>query len=304
MDKLQTIKVFIEVAKQQSFSSAADALGMSAPTATRAIAELEGRLRIKLFNRTTRLVRLTESGSRFFNDMQRIIEDLEEAEASAAGVYSTPSGTLTVTAPVLFGQKHVMPIVNEYLGLYSEVSVKAMFYDRVTSLLEEDLDVAIRIGHLKDSNLYATQVGTVRRIVCASPAYFKKRGVPKYPEDLLEHDLIFPATFESTTTWQFQNGGKKELIKLSPRLMCNQNAAALQAAIEGRGITRLMSYQVGEELEKGTLKAVLTGYEEEPLPVNVVNIEGRRANAKVRSFIDIAVERLRQNPFINIETEL
>ena len=299
MDKLQTIKVFIEVAKQQSFSSAADALGMSAPTATRAIAELEGRLRIKLFNRTTRLVRLTESGKRFFNDMQRIIEDLEDAEASAAGVYSTPSGTLTVTAPVLFGQKHVMPIVNEYLGLYSEVSVKAMFYDRVTSLLEEELDVAIRIGHPKDSNLYATQVGTVRRIVCGSPQYFKRRGVPKYPEDLLEHDLIFPATFESTTTWQFQNGAKKELLKLNPRLMCNQNAAALKAAIEGHGITRLMSYQVGEELEKGTLKGVLIGYEEEPLPVNVVNVEGRRANAKVRSFIDLAAQRLRENPFIN-----
>ncbi|WP_054114181.1 LysR family transcriptional regulator [Marinagarivorans algicola] len=301
MDKLQAIKVFIEVAKQQSFSSAADVLGMSAPTATRAIAELEGRLQVKLLNRTTRLVRLTESGTRFFNDMQRIIEDLEEAEASAAGVYSTPSGTLTVTAPILFGQKHVMPIINEYLSVYSQVSVKAMFYDKVTSLLEEELDVAIRIGHLKDSNLYATQVGTVRRIVCGSPRYFKRRGVPKYPEALLEHDLIFPATFESTTTWQFQNGAKKELLKLSPRLICNQNVVALQAAIEGRGITRLMSYQVGEELEKGALQAVLTGYEEESLPVNVVSVEGRRANAKVRSFIDLAAQRLRENPFINTQ---
>lgn len=299
MDKLQTIKVFIEVAKLQSFSAAADVLGMSAPAATRAVAELEGRLRIKLFNRTTRLVRLTESGRRFFNDSVRIIEDLEEAEAAATGVYSKPSGTLTVTAPVLFGQKRVMPIVNEYLSLHSEVSVKAMFYDRVTSLLEEELDVAIRIGHLKDSNLYATQVGTVRRIVCGSPRYFKKRGMPKYPSELCEHDLIFPATFESATAWQFQNGDKKELVKLNPRLMCNQNAAALKAAMEGHGITRLMSYQVGEELEKGTLKAILTGYEEAPLPVNVVHIEGRRANAKVRSFIDLAVERLRENPFIN-----
>ena len=299
MDKLQTIKVFIEVAKQQSFSAAAEVLGMSAPAATRAVAELEGRLRVKLFNRTTRLVRLTESGARFFNDAERALADLDEAEAAASGVYTTPTGTLTVTAPVLFGEKHVMPIVNEYLGLHSGVSVKAMFYDRVTSLLEEELDVAIRIGHLKDSSLYATQVGSVRRIVCASPSYFKRRGLPRYPEDLLKHDLIFPTTFEGTTTWQFQNNGKKELLKLTPRLMCNQNAAALKATIEGHGITRLMSYQVGEDLERGTLQSVLTGYEEDPLPVNVVHIEGRRANAKVRSFIDLAIERLRANPFIN-----
>lgn len=299
MDKLRTIKVFIEVAKQQSFSAAAEVLGMSAPAATRAVAELEGRLRVKMFNRTTRLVRLTESGTRFFHSVQRIIEDLEDAEASAVGLNSQPTGTLTVTAPILFGQKHIMPIVNEYLGLYSEVNVKAMFYDRVTSLLQEELDVAIRIGHLKDSNLYATQVGTVRRIVCGSPRYFKRQGIPKSPEDLLKHNLIFPATFESTTTWQFQNGDKKEIIKLQPRLMCNQNAAALKAAIEGHGITRLMSYQVGEELEKGTLKPILTGYEEEPLPVNIVHVEGRRANAKVRAFIELATSRLRENPFIN-----
>jgi len=300
LDKLQTIKVFIEVAKQQSFSVAAEVLGMSAPATTRAVAELESRLRVKLFNRTTRLVRLTASGTRFFSDAERILEDLEDAEASAAGVYSTPAGTLAVTAPVLFGQKHVMPIVNAYLERYPDVSVKAMFYDRVTSLLEEELDVAIRIGHLKDSNLYATQVGTVRRIVCGSPRYFKKHGVPEYPADLHKHDLVFPTTFEGTNTWQFQNQGKKEVLKLSPRLMCNQNAAALKAAIEGHGITRLMSYQVGEELERGTLQSVLAGYEEEPLPVNVVHVEGRRANAKVRSFIDLAVERLRTNPFINI----
>ncbi|MFC3120006.1 LysR family transcriptional regulator [Agaribacter flavus] len=303
MDKLQTIKVFIEVAKHQSFSIAAENLGMSAPAASRAIAELEGRLRTKLFNRTTRLVRLTETGARFFKDTQRILEDLDDAESIAKGVYSTPSGILTITAPVLFGQQHVMPVVNEYLSLHSEVSVKAMFYDRVTSLLEEELDIAIRIGHLKDSSLYAKKVGTVRRIICGSPSYFKKSDLPKKPTDLLDHNLIFPTTFENTLTWQFQNGDKKELIKLNPRLMCNQNAAALKAAIEGRGITRLMSYQVGEELEKGTLIAVLTGYEEEPLPVHVVHVEGRRANAKVRSFIDLAVERFRTNPFINTEVK-
>ncbi|GEA03635.1 LysR family transcriptional regulator [Alteromonas sp. KUL17] len=303
MDKLQTIKVFIEVAKQQSFSAAAEVLGISAPVATRAVAELEGRLRVKLFNRTTRLVRLTESGTRFFNDTQRILEDLDEAESHAAGVYATPSGTLTLTAPVMFGQKHIMPIVNEYLGMYEEVGVKAMFFDRLGSLLEEELDVAIRIGHLKDSSLYAVQVGSVRRIICGAPSYFKRKGIPKYPQDLLEHDLIFSNTVDSGSTWHFQNQGHKESVKLSPRLMCNQNAAAVSTALKGFGITRLMSYQVGEEIEKGTLQSVLTGYEEEPLPVHIIHVEGRRANAKVRAFIDLAVERLRENPYINSQTK-
>ena len=299
MDKLQTIRVFIEVAKQQSFSAAAEVLGISAPVATRAVAELEGRLRVKLFNRTTRLVRLTESGSRFLNDTQRVLDDLDEAEANAAGVYAKPSGILTLTAPVLFGQKHIMPIVNEYLAMYDDVRVKAMFFDRLGSLLEEELDIAIRIGHLKDSNFYAVQVGKVRRVLCGAPSYFKSNGVPKCPKDLLEHDLIFSTTVDSTTTWHFQSEGSRESVKLSPRLMCNQNAAALSSALQGFGITRLMSYHVGEELENGTLQCILEDYEEEPLPVHIVHLEGRRVNAKVRAFIELAAERLRENPYIN-----
>lgn len=299
MDKLHTIQVFIEVAKQQSFAAAGEKMGLSAPAVTRSIAALEARLGAKLFNRTTRHVRLTESGARFLEDTKRVIEDLEEAEAAVKGVYTKPSGTLTVTAPVLFGEKYIIPIVTEYLELNPEVSVKTMLYDRVTSLLEEELDVAIRIGHLKDSNLYATTVGQVRRIVCGSPKYFKKHSKPDSPSDLKDHSIIFPTTFESMNQWPFDNNGKKEVIKLKPRLHCNQNAAALKATILGHGITRLMSYQVGEELEKGTLQSILTGYEEAPLPVNVIHLEGRRANAKIRSFIDLAVERLRANPFLN-----
>ncbi len=299
MDKLHTIEVFIEVAKQQSFAAAGEKMGISAPAVTRSIAALEARLGAKLFNRTTRLVRLTESGTRFLQDAKRIVDDLQEAEAAVKGVYAKPSGVLTVTAPVLFGEKHIMPIITEYLEGNPEVSVKAMLYDRVTSLMEEELDVAIRIGHLKDSNLYAVTVGQVRRIVCGSPEYFKKHGKPESPSDLKNHRIIFPATFESVNQWHFDNNGKKEIIKLNPRLRCNQNAAALKAAILGHGITRLMSYQVGEELEKGTLQSILTGYEEAPLPVSVLHLEGRRANAKIRSFIDLAVERLRANPFIN-----
>ncbi len=275
---------------------------MSAPATTRAVAALEGRLGVKLFNRTTRLVKLTEPGIRFMHDTEKVLEALREAEDAATGVYSKPKGVLTVTAPILFGQKHIMPIVEEYLNANPDVSVKTNFYDRVTNLLEEEIDVAVRIGHLKDSSLYAKQVGEVRRIVCAAPRYLARKGTPKLPQDLSSHDIIYPSTFESKTEWEFYNhdNSNSEIIKLTPRLQCNHNAAALKAAINGFGITRLMSYQVGDEIVDGTLRPILTAYEGKPLPVSIMHVEGRRANAKIRSFIDLAVERLQSNPFINI----
>ena len=239
MDKLDTMRVFVEVAKHQSFVAAGGALGMTAPATTRAIASLELRLGVKLFNRTTRHVRLTESGERFLHDARRIIDDLADAEAAVKGVYAKPSGKLTVTAPLLFGEKHVIPIITEYLKMYPEVSVDAMYYDRITGLLEEELDVAIRIGHLKDSTLYATQVGYVHRLVCGAPSYFDTNGIPKTPKELSKHFIIFPATFESTDEWIFQKKEKKEKVKLSPRLRCNQNSAALKAALLGFGYNTL-----------------------------------------------------------------
>ncbi len=299
MDKIESMKIFIEVAKHRSFNHAAETLGYSAPAITRAVASLEGSLGVKLFHRTTRLVKLTESGARYLHDAIRIIDDIDEAEASVLGVYAKPAGKLTVTAPVLFGEKHVVPIMNEYLAAYPDVSVNAMFYDRVTSLIEEELDVAIRIGHLKDSNLYATKVGEVRRVVCGSPDYLDKHGMPEIPSDLTKHSVVFASTFESLNTWQFLNNGKKELIKLFPRLYCNHNSAALKSVLLGHGITRLMSYQAGEDINQGRLRRLLIDYEEAPLPVNVIHLEGRRANAKTRSFIELAVERLRANPLIN-----
>ena len=299
MDKLETMQVFIEVARQMSFARAGEQLGLSAPAVSRSIAALETHLGAKLFTRTTRHVRLTETGSRFLQDARQIVEAVEEAEAAATGVYSTPRGALTITAPVLFGQKHITPIITEYLTKHPEVVIRAMFYDRVTSLIEEELDIAIRIGHLKDSSMYATKVGEVRRVVCGSPAYFAKHGKPSAPSELADHSIIFSANIDASSSWRFLNNGKKETIRLMPKLHCNQNTIALNAAVSGFGITRLMSYQIGEELENGSLETALTGFEETPLPVNVIHLEGRRANAKVRSFIDLANERLRENPFLN-----
>lgn len=299
MNKLEAMQIFIEVAKHQSFVAASRSLEMSAPTITRTIAELESRLGVKLFNRTTRHVRLTQSGLQFLNDVSRILEDIEETEAALSGSYTEPKGVLTITAPVLFGEKYIIPIISEYLEQNTSVSVRTIFHDRVASLIEEELDIAIRIGHLKDSNLYATTVGEIRRIVCASPAYLESFGIPKSPEELSKHKIILPTTYDSSSTWKFHHQDKKISVKLAPRLRCNQNGAALKAAVLGYGVTRLMSYQVAEELEKRTLQCILTDYEDKPIPVNVIHLEGRRANAKIRAFIELAVHRLRANPFIN-----
>lgn len=299
MDKLETIRVFLEAAECRSFVAASRKLDLSAPAVTRSIAQLEHTLGVRLFNRTTRQVRLTDSGARFFEDAKKILEDLEQAEAAASGSYATPKGVLSVTAPVLFGQKHIAPILTEYLEQNPSVEVRAIFYDRVGNILDEGLDVAIRIGHLKDSSLYATKVGNTQRIVCGSPDYFDKHGVPEYPEDLANHEIILASNVEPSTTWRFESPTGKISVKVSPRLYCNQNGAAIEAAKQGFGITRLMSYQVGDEFQKGSLKRILQDFEAEALPVNIIHLEGRQANAKIRSFIDLAVARLKANPHIN-----
>ncbi|WP_428239789.1 LysR family transcriptional regulator [Gynuella sp.] len=299
MDKLEAMRVFVEVAECQSFVVASRKLDLSAPAVTRSIAQLERVLGVRLFNRTTRHVRLTDSGLLFFEDARRILEEVEQAVATASGGYAEPKGLLSVTAPVLFGQKHVMPVVREYLQNNPAVTVNALFYDRVSNLLDEGLDIGIRLGHLKDSNIYATQVGSVQRVVCASPYYLKQHGTPRHPYDLKDHDIIQASSVETSMTWRFESKGEKLAVKVSPRLHCSQNGAAISAAGLGMGITRLMSYQVGEELKNGLLVRILCDYESKPLPVNIIHLEGRQANAKIRAFIDLAVARLRANPYIN-----
>ncbi|WP_339892454.1 LysR family transcriptional regulator [Neptuniibacter pectenicola] len=299
MDKLETMRVFVEVAECQSFVGASRKLDLSPPTVTRSIAQLEHTLGVRLFNRTTRNIRLTDAGARFFTDAKRILDDIAQAEAAASGSYATPKGALSVTAPVLFGQKYIAPILTEYLRKNSEVEVRAAFYDRVSNILDEGLDVAIRIGHLKDSSMFATQVGSIQRILCASPEYLEKNGTPESPADLAKHEIILASTVESSTTWRFELSQKKLSVKVFPRLYCSQNGTAIEAAKQGFGITRLLSYQVGEELQAGTLRRILCDYEIDSFPVNIIHLEGRQANIKIRSFIDLAVDRLRANPFIN-----
>ncbi|WP_284449863.1 LysR family transcriptional regulator [Spongiibacter tropicus] len=295
MDKLEAMRVFATVVEEGSFVDASRMLDLSAPAVTRSVARLEAALGIPLFHRSTRHVRLTDAGQRYYSHAKAILESVEEADAAVTGSYLAPSGRLAVTAPVLFGQKYVTPIIQDYLAEYDKVSVNAVFLDRVTNLLEDNLDVAVRIGHLADSSLFATHVGDICRVVCASPTYLERRGIPDTPEALVNHDIIQSTAAEPLSSWSF---GKRK-VKLSPRVQYNQNAGAIQAALMGGGITRLMSYQVAEELANGSLVRLLSEFEPPSMPVSIVYLEGRKANAKIRAFVDLAVESLRNNPLLN-----
>jgi len=287
--------VFVAVAEEESFAAAARRLRMSPPAVTRAIAFLEQRLGVRLLTRTTRLVRTTDAGARYLEDARRILLEADEADEAATGINATPRGHLSVTAPVLFGKSYVMPVITAYQTTFQETTVSALFVDRVVNLVEEGIDVGIRIGPLPDSSLRAIRVGQVCRVVCASPAYLNEHGRPKLPTDLASHSIIAATSISASPDWTFVHGKEQTSVRLSPRVLVNTNDGALEAARQGFGLTRLMSYQVAGELAAGTLETLLTEFEEAPLPVHVIHGEGRHGSAKVRSFVDLAVAMLRAN---------
>jgi DNA-binding transcriptional LysR family regulator len=299
MDRFHGMSVFVAVAEAASFAAAGRRLRMSPPAVTRAVADLEERLGVRLLTRTTRLVRTTDAGARYLEDARRILLEVDEADEAAAGINAAPRGHLAVTAPVLFGKLYVMPVITAYLRAFEETTVSALFVDRVVNLLDEGLDVGLRIGSLPDSSLRAIPVGQVRRVICASPAYLKKHGVPKTPADLADHSIVAATAGSAGTDWTFADGMRRIGVKLGPRIFVNTNDGALEAAKNGFGLTRLISYQVASELATGKLKAVLSAYEEAPLPIHVIHRESRHGSAKVRSFVDLAVEKLRANTALN-----
>jgi DNA-binding transcriptional LysR family regulator len=299
MNRFHLMTVFVAVAEEQSFAGGARKLGMSPPAVTRAVAALEKRLGVKLLTRTTRFVRATDAGLRYLENARRIIADLVEADDAVAGVYAAPRGLLAVTAPVLFGRLYVVPSMVEYLRRYPDMSLSALFLDRVVNLLEEGMDVGVRIGELPDSTMRAIGVGHVRRVVCASPDYLKHSGIPQAPVDLARHTMIAASAVTPIAEWKFVSGKKKLSIKVNPRLTVTNNDAAIQAALQGFGMTRLLSYQIAPHLASGQLQTVLSEYEPPPLPIHVLHREGRQASAKVRTFVDLLVERLRTDKALN-----
>jgi len=299
LDQLHLINVFVAVVDTNGFAGAARKLNMSPPAVTRAINELETHLGVRLLTRTTRMVRVTEAGERYVEDCRRILSELTEADESVTGLHGSPRGKLTLTAPVLFGAKFVTPIVTEYLRRYPQVNAACWFLDRVVNIMDEGVDVAVRIGDLPDSSMQAIRVGQVRRVICAAPSYLAQHGQPNIPQALASHCTILASTVTPSPDWRFQEGGAPCLVKLQPRLIITSNDAAVNAAVEGFGIVRLMSYQVADQVRDGQLKILLSEFELPELPVHLVHREGRHASQKARAFLDLAIERLRANPALH-----
>jgi DNA-binding transcriptional LysR family regulator len=294
MDRIDTVTVFAEVAERGSFVDAARRLRRSPAAVTRAIAELEARLGVRLLNRTTRAVSVTEAGQRFLAGAKRVLADLDEIERAAAGEGRAPRGELRVTAPILFGRLHVLPIVLEFLGRFPDVSVALTLLDRPIDLVEEGLDVALRIGVLAESSAIASRVGALHRIVVASPDYLARHATPRAPADLGAHAVIAFAGMFGTERWVFQDGGDEAGVAIEPRLVVTTAEAAVDAARAGFGLTRVLSYQAADDIDRGSLRRVLTAYEGDELPIHLLHPGGRHPPPKLRAFLDFAMPRLRR----------
>ena len=294
MDRFKELAAFVAVADAGAFNAAARKINLSPSVVTRVINALEERLGVRLFTRTTRKVVLTEAGEGFYEDAGRILEALNEAEAHASGAHQQPRGQLTVTAPVLFGQLYLVPIINEFIEDYPEIEANVLFLDRIVNLLDEGIDIALRIGALPDSNLFVRQVGHVRLVTVASQKYLEQYGVPQDPRELVDHRIVNGINLSARSNWQFSLDGHRVNARINPRLTVNTAMSAIDAAVAGGGITRVLSYQLTDKLRSGELVEILSDWEDREMPVQLVYPEGRRAPAKSRAFVELASSRLRE----------
>ncbi|MCC7194664.1 MAG: LysR family transcriptional regulator [Gemmatimonadaceae bacterium] len=292
MDRLHEVEVFVAVADAGSFAKAGARLRLSPPAVTRALAALEDRLGARVFNRTTRSMTITDVGRRFLESARRVLADLDTAEKEAVGEAAMPQGHLAITASVTFGRSALAPVVCDFLAQHPRVTVSVLLLDRVVNLVEEGLDVAVRIGHLPDSNLIAKRIGAVHRILVASPTYLARRGTPASPTDLRLHSVIAFTGLLPNREWRFLNGQKPGTVTLRPTFEINDAVAAIQAAELGHGITIVLSYMVRDQLRDGALRPVLDAFTLPPQPVHLVYPHARLVAPKVRAFIDFAAPRL------------
>ncbi len=290
MDRFAAMSVFVEVVAAGSLSAASRALRMPLPTVSRKVNELETHLDAKLLVRGTRKLTLTEAGAAYLAACRRILEEVAEAERGAAGEYNAPQGELVVTAPVTFGRLHVVPVAAEFLANHASVDLRLALSDRSLNLIDEHLDLAVRIGELPDSSLVAARIGKVRSVICASPDYLERRGVPRSPGALAQHDCVTFSALGSGESWRFPDGSE---IRVRSRMEVSTAEAALDAAVCGAGLTRLLSYQVADAVRAKKLAVVLRRHEPEPLPVSLIYVRERRVSGKLRAFLDFAAPRLR-----------
>ena len=292
-DRFKELAAFVAVAETGAFKAAAKKLGQSPPATTRHVSALEARLGVQLLTRTTRKVSPTEAGARLLGEAATILAALETAEAAASGAHETPRGHLRVTAPVLFGERHIAPALRALIDAHPALTACALFVDRNVDLIEEGIDVAVRIGPLADSTLVARRVGAVRRMVVAAPSYLATAAPLQSPEDLARHRIIHPSAISQTAEWVFNAAGRRRAIRLDAALALSSNVAAIEAAIEGWGVTRVLSYQVAEAIADGRLVELLADADDQAMPIHLVHAEGRRASAKIRVFVETVAERLK-----------
>lgn len=296
MDRLEAMAILVAAVETGSLTAASRKLGVPLPTVSRKLSELEARLRAQLLIRSTRKLTLTETGAAYVTACKQILEQVGDAERAASGEYRAPKGDLVVTAPIVFGRLHVLPAVTEFLATYPEINVRMFLSDRHLHLIDEHIDVAVRIGALPDSSLVATRLGFVRRVVCGSPAYFAKHGMPKVPADLLTLDCVTFAGSLSAASWGFAMPKTKaeQAIAIRSRLSVNTAETAIDAAIAGVGVTRVFSYQAAQAVAQGKLRIVLARFELPPLPVNIVHAGQDPLPRKLRAFLDFAGLRIRE----------
>lgn len=293
MDRLEAMSVIVAVAAAGSLSAAARKLAMPVPTVSRKLSELEAHLNAQLFHRSSRQMTLTDAGRSYIEACKRIIDQVGDAEREVSGEYRKPSGDLTVTSPWGLGHMHLVPIACEFLAAYPDIALRLLLTDRVLRPLEDNIDISIRIGPLANSSMIATRIGSVRVVACASPAYLAARGRPERPGDLAGHDCITIDDLGAPQTWRFVEGGKDVAEQIRSRLTVNTSEAAVEAAIAGAGIARVMSYKMDAAKRAGTLAIVLDAFEPEPLPVHIVYPERKPMPLKLRAFVDWATPRLK-----------
>lgn len=300
MDKLRGIQTFIEIAERGSLTAAADALDTSLPTVVRRLAELEGALGVRLFNRTTRRIHLTDEGHRYLAICKTALGQLEDAEEALFDAGARPTGKLVITAPVLFGRLHVAPLVMQFMRDYPEMSAELLLLDRNIDLIEEGIDIAVRIGPLADSSLHAVPAGTLQRVVCASPEYLKRHGTPRHPSDLTAHAGIRFTGRGVLSEWQFRDNGRALSVRFNPRFTTNSVETAVDACRSGAALGSFLSYQVQAPVRAGELRPILRKFETEAIPINMLYPHSKLMSARVRAFIDYAAPRLREKNFTKL----
>jgi len=287
------MSVLLAAVEGGSLSAAGRKLAMPLPTVSRKVSELESHLKTRLLHRSTRRLTLTDAGRAYVAACKRILDDVEEAERAAAGEYSAPKGDLVITAPMVYGRLHILPVITEFLRAYPDVNIRLLLLDRMVNLFEEPVDLAVRIGELPDSSLIATRVGSVHQVVCASPGYLSARGRPLHPHELSAHDCVTFEGLMSADSWKFPRGKSVAPVAIHSRLVVSTAEAAIAAAIAGAGITRVLSYQIDDALRARTLEVVLQDFEPLPWPVSLVYPSQGRLPGKLRAFLDFAMPRLK-----------